>query len=66
MTLGLREAVLVSVVWGVSLLAAFSYHMARGRGESPWRVVGEHLVTALAVVVASYTATRWIASIFGG
>ena len=36
-TLGLREAVLASVAWGMSLLAAFSYHMARGaRAPGGW------------------------------
>lgn len=48
--LPLPTAILVSLFWGMSILALLSYRMAKSRGEAPWKIVGEHIVIALVVI----------------
>jgi len=56
----LEQAVMVSIVWGLGLLAVFSWFMARGQRLSPWTVIGEHLLIALAVIAVTFYLGRWI------
>jgi len=55
-------AVVVCVVWGLALLALFSYVMAKKQEISPWKVVGEHLLIAAVVIVATHYLGDWIRS----
>lgn len=50
----LSVAIYVSVVYGLSLIGIFSFVMARSQGENPWRVVAEHLVVVVAVVIITH------------
>jgi VIT1/CCC1 family predicted Fe2+/Mn2+ transporter len=59
----LARAVLVSIIWGLSMLCVFSYRMARERHEPGWKVVAEHLIIALVVIAATYCVGSWISSI---
>ncbi len=61
--LNLSTAIIVSVVWGFSVLGVLSYKM--GGDKHPWGVVGEHLLIALVVVILTHFVGEWIASIFG-
>ena len=58
--LPLQSAILVSVVWGLVLLALLSYYLAREQGIAPWKVVGEHLVITACVVALSHVVGDWI------
>jgi VIT1/CCC1 family predicted Fe2+/Mn2+ transporter len=60
----LGTAVIVSVVWGLSLLTVFSLYMAKEQGEKPWKVVGEHLLIAVVVIVITHNVGHWIGSSF--
>lgn len=60
MLLPLEQAVIVCIVWGLGLLAVFSWFMARGQRLSPWTVIGEHLLIALAVIAVTFYLGRWI------
>jgi VIT1/CCC1 family predicted Fe2+/Mn2+ transporter len=57
----LPTAILISVVWGLGVLAVLSYYIARSQGRKPWRVVAEHLLIALAVIAATHFVGHWIA-----
>jgi len=59
--LQLSHAIIVSLVWGFLILASLSYLMARANGESPWRVIGEHVLIAGVVVVI----THWVGDLLG-
>ena len=61
----LNTAILISIVWGVSMLCVFSYRMAREQNEPPGKVVGEHLLIALVVIVLTNIVGNWISSVFG-
>jgi len=63
--LQLSTAIIVSVVWSLSLLGTVSCYIAKEQRGKPWKVVGEHLIIALVVVVMTHYVGDWISSTFG-
>lgn len=61
----LSTAIMVSVIWGLSLLGIFSFRIAKEQKVEPWRMVAEHMLVALAVVIITHYLGDWIASRFG-
>ncbi len=61
--LPLFTAIVVSVVWGLSILAVLSFIIARTQGAQPWRVVGEHLLIAGVVIGITHWVGHWIAAL---
>jgi VIT1/CCC1 family predicted Fe2+/Mn2+ transporter len=61
----LQTAIIVSVVWGLSVLTVLSLSMAKQQGTRTWVVVAEHLGIALFVVAATHYVGHWIGSICG-
>ena len=61
----LSTAIIVSVIWGLSLLAFFSFHIAKEQEKEPWKVVMEHLIIALVVIVMTHYVGDWVGSTFG-
>jgi VIT1/CCC1 family predicted Fe2+/Mn2+ transporter len=61
----LTTAVLVSIAWGMSMLALLSYVIARTQKQSAARVVGEHLAIALAVIAITHLVGDWISRFTG-
>ena len=53
-------AVPCSIIWGMGLLAAISYAIARGRGLNPYPAILEHFSIAIAVIIASEFAGKWL------
>jgi len=62
--LDLSTAIIVAIAWGLSLLAAFSYYMARQQGTSPWKVILEHLGIAGVVIVITHYVGDWVATLY--
>lgn len=60
----LSTAVIISVIWGLSLLSAFSFYIAKEQKAKTWRVVAEHLFIAVAVIIITYYVGQWVNSIF--
>jgi len=60
----LATAIVVSIVWGLSLLGIFSFYMAREQKVKPWNVILEHLFTALVVIAVTYYVGIWVGSTF--
>jgi len=50
----LGKAIIISVLYGMTLLSIFSLYLARGQGERPWKVIGEHLLIAVVVVIITH------------
>lgn len=63
--LELGTAIVVSIAWGLSLLGVLSYGIARGQKAKPWRVIGEHLLIGVGVILLTHYVGHWIASVFG-
>jgi VIT1/CCC1 family predicted Fe2+/Mn2+ transporter len=50
----LETAVLISVIWGLLLLVALNLYIAKIKNEPPVKLVSEHILLALFVIVVSY------------
>ncbi len=56
----LATAIVVSLVWGMVILTTLSYVLARMQGKTPWKVVGEHVLIAAAVIILTHWVGDWI------
>ncbi len=63
--LPLTTAIIVSIVWGLSLLGIFSFYIAREQKVKPWKVIMEHLLIALIVIGITHYVGDWIGSALG-
>jgi VIT1/CCC1 family predicted Fe2+/Mn2+ transporter len=63
--LPLATAILVSLLWGMSILALLSFAVARAQGEAPWKIVGEHILIALVVIGITHFVGDWISTMSG-
>ncbi len=63
--LELTSAIVVSIVWGLSLLCIFSFDNAKNGKITPWKVVLEHLTIGLMVILVAHFVGNWIALTFG-
>lgn len=61
----LSTAIIVSIIWGLSLLGIFSFYIAREQKTNPLKVVAEHLVLAAIVIIITHYVGDWISSVFG-
>jgi len=61
--LSLTAAIIVSVAWGLLILTGLSYLMARAQAESPWKIVGEHVLIAVAVIVITHWVGDWVSTL---
>lgn len=61
----LSTAIIVSVGWGLSLLAIFSFYMAKEQKVKTGIVIAEHLLIAMIVIVTTHCVGDWIGSRFG-
>ncbi|MBN1354330.1 MAG: hypothetical protein JW994_06655 [Candidatus Omnitrophica bacterium] len=62
--LELSEAVVISIIWGLSMLFIFSYKMASEQNENRLKVVSEHMIIAVMVILATHYLGHWIAVTF--
>lgn len=60
----LSTSIIVSLIWGLFLLSIFSFYLAKKQKISPLKVVSEHLVIALIVVVITHYLGDWIRLVF--
>ena len=60
----ISTAILISVVWGLSLISILSFRIAKKQKETPWKVVGEHVIIALVVIAITHFVGDWIAMTF--
>ena len=60
--LPLITAIIVSLVWGLSILTILSYFIAKSQGKKPWKTVGEHLLIAIVVIAITHWVGDWVAT----
>jgi VIT1/CCC1 family predicted Fe2+/Mn2+ transporter len=58
----LSVAIIISVIWGLSLIVVFSFYMAKQENIKPYKVVIEHLVITILVIVATHYIGDWVAT----
>ncbi|MBN2532914.1 MAG: hypothetical protein JXB88_08485 [Spirochaetales bacterium] len=60
--LPLFTAIVVSLIWGMLILAILSYVIARSQGEKTWKVISEHIFIALVVIGITHLVGDWVSS----
>ncbi|MGE5425729.1 MAG: hypothetical protein ACM3PZ_01515 [Bacillota bacterium] len=63
--LELRPALIINVIWGLSILSYFSYRHVKCDSQSKFESVGEHLGVAVLVLGATYYFGHLISKYFG-
>ena len=58
----LQTAIIVSIIWGLSLLSIFSFYIAKGKKSSPFRAIAEHLIIAILVIILTNFVGNWVNS----
>jgi VIT1/CCC1 family predicted Fe2+/Mn2+ transporter len=57
-------AMIVSIIYGISLLSVLSYFIAKEQKTNPYLSILEHVAIAILVIVVSYFLREWIMNIF--
>ncbi len=60
--LQLSTAIIVSIIWGLSLIGVFSYSMAKQQKAKPLNVILEHVIIAMIVITATHYVGEWVAT----
>ncbi|MFC1452067.1 hypothetical protein ACFLSJ_01830 [Verrucomicrobiota bacterium] len=63
LVLPLSTAIVVSLIWGMSILAILSYAMARAQGKAPLKIVCEHILIALVVIGITHLVGDWVSNL---
>ena len=62
--LNLPTAIAVSIIWGLGVIVLLSYNLAKSQGTNPRKVIAEHLVIAVAVIIITHFVGDWISESF--
>ncbi len=60
----LSTAVIVSIIYGLSLLSILSFNIAKEQKANAWKAIAEHLIIAVVVIIATHLIGSWISSVF--
>lgn len=63
--LELLTAIMICVIFGLILLGGLSYYVAKDQNAKPWKVIAEHLIIAIVVIVITHYVGDLIALTFG-
>lgn len=56
----ISTAIVISLVWGLSILTLLSVVIARSQKTSLWKTAGEHLVIAVIVIAITHWVGDWL------
>jgi vacuolar iron transporter family protein len=62
--LKLETAISASIIWGLSIITIMSFQIAKREKEKAWKVIGEHLLIAVIVIITTHYVGEWIPTIF--
>lgn len=57
-------AIIICIIWGLSILSIFSYRMAKNQKNNSWKVVIEHLIIAVVVIILANYVGYFIRIVF--
>ena len=60
----LNQAILISLIWGFSLITFFSYYVAKIQDAPPHKVIFEHVLITVLVIILTHFIGIWISRIF--
>jgi VIT1/CCC1 family predicted Fe2+/Mn2+ transporter len=61
--LSLYTAIVVSIFWGLSLITILSWYIAREQENHHLKVIFEHLLIAVLVIVVTHYVGDWVATL---
>ena len=61
----LTTAIIISVIWGLSVLSIISFKMAKEQNHVPFKVIGEHLFIAVLVILITHFVGVLISAVLG-
>ena len=56
----LSTAIVVSLIWGLSILSLLSYIIAKTQNEPPWKIVAEHILISIVVIGITHWVGGWL------
>jgi len=62
--LKLSTAIIVSIAWGLFLIGLLSYYIARMQKVKPWKVICEHLLITIVVIIITHYVGDFVAKVF--
>ncbi len=62
--LSLNTAIIVSLIWGFSLITIISYFTAKIRKSKPWKAISEHILITILVIVITHYLGVWVSNTF--
>ena len=62
--LELSKAILINIMLGLYLLFVNSYVIAREQNANPWKIIGEHLIIAVLVIITAHFIGHVISILF--
>ncbi len=60
----LQTAIVIDLIWGIFLIIAFNYRLAKSRKESPVAIITEHLAITILVITITHFVGKLIAIYF--
>jgi VIT1/CCC1 family predicted Fe2+/Mn2+ transporter len=60
----LTNAIIISIIWGLSVLGIFCYLMAREQKKKAWKIILEHELIAVVVIILTHYIGKFIAIFF--
>jgi VIT1/CCC1 family predicted Fe2+/Mn2+ transporter len=63
--LNIKTALIVCILWGILLITAYSYHLAKKTKASPYKVILEHVLIMVLVIIVTYLVGKGSAILFG-
>ena len=61
--LKLQTAIIVSIIWGLSLIAIFSNYIAKKEKRNRLKVIAEHVIIAIIVIVITHFVGDFVATL---
>jgi VIT1/CCC1 family predicted Fe2+/Mn2+ transporter len=59
----LSTAIVISLIWGLSILTILSYVIAKSQNKPPWKIVGEHLMIGIVVIGITHLVGNWLSKL---
>lgn len=57
-------AIIIGSIWGIFLLSIYSFYLARRQKIPAYKVIAEHLLIAIAVIIITQVVGQWIGKTF--
>ena len=61
----LNLAIIISIIWGLLLLNLLSYKIAKSKRQNPLKLMREHSLIAVIVIILSNLIGKFVATFFG-